>query len=460
MVAVMVITTVSLSIQKKYAIEVKKDWKEPVNLYSLVVAKPSERKSPTLKEVTAPIYKYVIEENERRKQDIAEYELQKNILVKRIENMKKALSDPKKGKEVYTMKDILEVQKELDDLEEVHALKMILDDVTPEALIKAMAENDERIALVSAEGGIFGTMAGRYSDNTNIDIFLKGYSGESYSSARISRNVGDLDNPLITMLLAVQPSVIEDIMENKEFRGRGLLARFLYTIPNSIVGKRVYRSTPIDDEVRNEYESLIKELLDIPDIVGERMIHLSDGADKLAEEYFLWIESQLTNELEEIEDWAGKMHGNTMRIASIFHVIKHKLNSVNVPLEESTMKDAIEVGKYFLEHTKAVFDIMGLSDPQEVKDAKYILRRLNTIYDNLENDKTDKKDNKIKSISKRDLLRLCQRFHKMEEMEAGLQCLVEHGYISIETIKTGGKGRPSEIIYINPEYEKERKTNE
>ena len=93
--------------------------------------------------------------------------------------------------------------------------------------------------------------------------------------------------------------------------------------------------------------------------------------------------------------------------------------------------------------TLAAFDMMGLSDPQDVKDAKYIISRIET------RDKCDKRD---KTITKRDLLRLCRQFSTVEEMEPGLQVLVEHGYIAIKKEKPARGGRVSEQIYINPAY--------
>lgn len=450
MVATFVLSILSLCIQGKYWLNVKPDWTESLNLYVVVVGRPSERKSPTLKETTKPVFKYVEEENQKRQPYIAEYELKKKILTGRLKNIQDALSKMSK-KNTYTMNDAIECQKELTELEEVRELKMILDDVTPESLVKAMQENNERMGIISAEGGIFGMLAGRYNNNTNFDIFLKSYSGEYYSAVRIGREDAELKHPYLTICLAVQPQVISDIMENKDFRGKGLLARFLYSIPNTRVGERVYKTKPISPFIRSDYEKLIHELLDIPDFTNfvERTIRLSDGADKLAETYYHWIESRLTNELEEIEDWAGKLHGNTMRIAGILHVVKHRIGSVNTLLEESTMKSAIEIGKYYLEHSKMAFDIMGLSDPQEVKEAKYIISRLGT------NDKNDLND----FINKRDAIRLCQRYESVEEMEPGLKCLEEHGYIAIVK-ETKGRGRPSEKIYINPEYYKWKEEQE
>ena len=75
--------------------------------------------------------------------------------------------------------------------------------------------------------------------------------------------------------------------------------------------------------------------------------------------------------------------------------------------------------------------------------AKYIISRIET------RDKCDKRD---KTITKRDLLRLCRQFSTVEEMEPGLQVLVEHGYIAIKKEKPARGGRVSEQIYINPAY--------
>lgn len=87
---------------------------------------------------------------------------------------------------------------------------------------------------------------------------------------------------------------------------------------------------------------------------------------------------------------------------------------------------------------------MGLSIHQEVKDAKYIISRIDS----------NSKNSKIRFISKRDAFDLCKgHFGTVEEMEPGLKCLEEHGYIAINQRKAAEGDRP-EKIYINPEYYK------
>ena len=446
MVAVAILGIISSCLQGTFFIEPKADWKEPLNLYILVVAKPSERKTPVLKEVTRPVYDYVAIENEKRKPSYDEYLIKKNILSKRVTSLTEKASKPSKGKQETTIQDVIEAQKELSELEEVSLMRLLVDDITTEALVKVMKENNEHISIVTAEGGIFGMLAGRYSNQPNMDIFLKAYSGEKYTSDRIGRKGEELDTPLLTLLVMVQPVVVNEAMQNKEFRERGLLARFLYSIPSSKVGSRVYDSKPIRQEVRQAYDDLVKELLSIGKHewqLEENVIHLSKDAYALSEEFFNEIERQLIDEYEEIEDWAGKYHGQTMRIAGILHCIKHRLAAPTTELEEETMKEAIKIGRYFLEHAMASFKIAGLAIPQEEKDAKYILGKLEEYH----------ASQNTQNITKRELHQVCRgRFCKIEDMQVGLEELTRRNYIRIEKKKTGQRGRPTEVIEVNPAY--------
>lgn len=80
MAAVAVLGVVSLSAMGNFYIEPKTDWVEPLNLYILITARPSERKTPVLKEVSAPVYEYVKEENQRRRPLYDRYLMQKKFL--------------------------------------------------------------------------------------------------------------------------------------------------------------------------------------------------------------------------------------------------------------------------------------------------------------------------------------------------------------------------------------------
>ncbi|EXG84088.1 bifunctional DNA primase/polymerase family protein [Clostridium sp. ASBs410] len=455
MVAVSVMGIIAACTQGTFFIEPKPDWQEPLNLYILTVAKPSERKTPTLKEVTKPIYDYVAAENVRRMPIYNEYLVKKKVLSGKVDTlMKKASSSTKKGSSADTVgvQEVVAAQMELEELEEVTLMKLLVDDITPEAMVRVMKENEERISIMTAEGGIFGMLAGRYSNQPNMDIFLKAYSGERYSTERVTRKSEDLDHPLLTLNIMVQPIVLQEAMQNREFRERGLLARFLYSIPVSRVGNRVYDSMPINEKHRQAYRDLVEELLSIGSHgwqLEENVIHLSEGAYKASEDFFNEIERRLVEEFEEIEDWAGKYHGQTMRIAGLLHTVYNMLDAPGVLLDEQTMKDAIQIGRYFLEHAKMAFQISGIGIPQSEKDAKYIMKRIESYF----SEAGPKKPNNPNNMLKQELWQRCRgHFEKMENMQPGLDELEERNYIRITKQSSGGRGRPSEIIEINPEY--------
>lgn len=454
MVGPAITTVVALGIQKKYCVHPLPDWYEPGNLYMLIIAEPSERKSPTMKEIMRPVFDYEREENERLAPDIAAYETKKKILKGKIENLTKNLSSlrKKKSDEKYLdMGDLETLQQELNELEEVTPVKLTVDDITMEALGKAMEQNHDRIGIVSTEGGFFNILAGRYSDNTVIDLVLKGFTGDRFSQVRIGRKSQTLNNPLITMLLYVQPVVIKEIMNNSEFIDRGLNARFLYSMPPSTIGERRYRVKKISELEREEYCDVVRRLFAIPVSDKPKPVELNEDADKLAEEFFYEIEKKMKdNEVSpELKTWLGKLHGTTMRIALVFHCMQYVEESEFHKIDGDTMKNAIEMARYYQAHAEAAFNIMGLSDPPEVRDAKYILKRIDSMG--------------VTEFKLRDLQQLCKDKKGMETREGiipGLKCLIEHGYIRVQKVyaktqnpqNTQKGGRPSEMVYVNPEY--------
>ncbi len=452
MAAVACLAVVALSVQGKFEVIPADGWHEPLCLYIVIVAPPSERKSPILAEVTSPVYEYEREENKKRASSVDDYRSQEKMLVTAIGKIEDELSKNISGRKESFSPSVKESQRidedylsfqqaNLRDLREkaVYPLRLIADDVTPEKLIDIMHENKGKVAIISAEGGIFDIIAGRYSDKLNMDIFLKAYPGDQVKVDRKNGQCTSIEHPSLTMLLMTQPKVLSTIMENQDLRGRGLIARILFSIPNSLVGKRKYGTCPIPEPIQTAYKHLIYSLLSIPDTPNPQLIQYSSGAYKIGEEFFYEIEPQLKDDLEEISDWAGKLQGNTMRIAALLHCCLYSNNAAEVPVSEETVQNAREIGRYFLAHAQAAFSIMGMSESQEERDAKYILKRMEKI----EEDYT----------TVRDVFRLCHKkesFKTMEEFRPKLDILVDHGYIFIEPTTTSG--RPTEKIYINPEY--------
>lgn len=457
MPSVSALAMVSLCAQRKFNVHPIARHYEPVNLYVAVVAKPSERKSPTISLAAAPIYRYQREENERRRPLVEEYQDRRDMLQRRIESMKRANGGKKaKGEAQNMMEDIALLRRELEDLEKepVNYISLTADDITMEALTSKMMANGEKMALISSEGNIFNVLSGLYTGGTvNVDLILKAWSGDHVEVDRKGRPPEVLMNPVLTILLMVQPRVLEAVMSNVEFAGRGLNARFLYAIPVSTVGTRVFDAPDIPREVIDDYYDLLSRILAIPDTGEPRTIELTEDARGELRKIHDEIEPRLIADLEPMGDWAGKYEGTVVRIAGLLHVCDHIEKAAEVLMPGETIRRAAKIGEYFLAHAKIAYQLSGQMEDQPTKDAKYILKRL---------DSTGKTE-----ISKRDLFDLCKGrvgMEAAEKMEPGLEVLVKRGYIKIEKAlksqksqKSQNRGRPSLMIYVNPIYTQMKK---
>ena len=454
-----ILTVLAICAQGKFKVNPKPGWIEPVNLYTVIVALPSERKSPTIALSMEPVYEYQAEENERRRPLVEEYMAKHDMLEGRIVSMKKAAISGRKAKggPEPTVDDIMTLHRELEDLEKgaVNYLSLTADDITMEALASKMAANGERMALVSSEGGIFNVLSGLYTGGIgNIELILKSYSGDHVEVDRKGRESEHLAHPSLSVLLMVQPRVLEATMNNIEFAGRGLNARFLYSIPVSPVGGRAFDTMEIPQEVKKAYHDLIYRLLSIPDTGEPRIIKLTDEARDELRKIHYEIEPRLRGDLEPLGDWAGKYLGTVVRIAGLLHICDHVEKAADVLMPAETVRRASKIGQYFLAHAKVAYQMSGRADDQATKDAKYIISRIDSTGET--------------EIRKRDLFRLCQDRVGMEtvdKLDPGLNVLVKRGYIKIESSPAGQNrqngqnprkgGRPrSPMIYVNPKYMK------
>lgn len=441
MTAVAVMCVVATAIQKKFEIEGKEDYTEPINIYILIIAKPGERKSAIIRITTKPLYSFEKEENEKRKIIIAIQESKLKMIEKKIEKIENSGN-------LENIEQLEELQLEYEELKktQVKYLKLIADDCTSEALTSLLADNDGKISIISAEGGIFNILNGQYSKSVSIDTILKAHCGDTIRVDRKGRESENIDKPAMTVLLAVQDIVLEEIMSNNIFKGKGLNARFLYCNPISTVGARKFNTDKFPKILEDEYKQLIYSLLKTPNEEETKILKLSNDANKELEIFYTWLEPQLVNELDFMADWAGKLVGTCLRIAGILHCMEYSNITSDCLVSLDTMKKAIDISQYFLEHAKYAYMLMGAD--KETEKAKYILKKLK------KQDKMSLKRSEILSISRSP----SRNINKVVDILKALDILVEYGYIlELEAEERAGAGRKKDIEYeLNPLYFKDK----
>lgn len=429
MAAVEALGIVSLCCQGKYFIRGNADWTEPLNTYMVVIMEPAERKSSVLSMMIRPVEEYEKEENSRRNAEIVE----SRMIQDKLEKEKRSLVErASKGK--ATEEEVRAKAAELAKFEPAKPLRLFVDDVTSEKLTSVLAENKGRAAVVSAEGGIFSIMNGLYNRNVNIDVFLKGHSGDTIRVDRVGRASESIIHPALTMVLAVQPEVLNGLMSNNTFRGRGLTARFLYSMPKSTVGRRSFSAEPIPEGVKSRYRDLVETILSGNN--EQEPISLDDEAAEVLEGLFNEVEVRLKDDLAEIQDWAGKFVGAVLRIGGILHVMKYPKDSMFDPVDRETMENAVSIGRYFLEHAKAAYSLMGADAVN--KNARLFLAAV--------------KRKRLAEFSRRDAMRLYRGCKTVESLQPVLDRLCEYGYLAVKPVPPSyGPGRKSSDTYlVNP----------
>ncbi len=426
MAALPLLSVLSLCVQGKAVIKNPGGGNtETLNLYTLTVAEPGERKSGVFKALTTPVYLFQKEENQRRGPFIREYQLKKSMLTKQLESVSKG-----KNTNIERAK---ELSRELETLQPIYPLTLNVTDTTPEALAAELVKNGERIGILNDEGGIFDILSGLYSNGTaNIDLFLKSYDGSPYNVIRRTQQAVTLDNPLITFGLMAQTEPFEKAMSNPQFAGRGLVHRFLYAFPESKTGKRTFTSAQVSDKAKNDYYNLIYKLLSIKPSKESPIILCDKEAFNIFKDYHYLIENNLKDggTFEYMKEWANKQLGRALKIAGIFHLCEYE---VKEKLNGKTAYNAINVAIWAENQALKAFGEIGTID--EEKTAKYVLSRI-------------KKSGNLE-LSKREILRLCRKLNA-EQIANPLEQLECMGYIRLMAKEHKAPGKPGERYKVNP----------
>lgn len=371
-------------------------WTEPVTLYAAVAMPPGERKSSVFQHMTRPLTEWELDVQEIEMPMVAASMQEHNELEQLVQSTQNAIG--KANAELMKLKrgemtapdtiraaeaDLLALRDQAVEAQlrlEMHVtrrpMRILYDDVTPEAAVTQLVEQKERIALMSPEGGIFDILGGRYSDKTNLDIFLKGHAGDFARVDRKSSASATLHRPLITLGLAIQPAVLASIGKSRDMHGRGLLARFCYSLPTTLFGQRIIDPDPVPEPLREAYTTNLRALAqNCYSHEGVATVMLDEEADGVFMGFQQALEGRLApdeGDLDPIVEWASKLAGTVVRIAAL--VAAARCNDIPEEITYDDMIAAIEFSDYLIPHAWKAYQAMGVLP--NVKVENKIVRRI------------------------------------------------------------------------------------
>lgn len=426
----------ALCVQDKAIVRVKPDYSEGLNLYGIVASEPGERKSAVVSACKAPVVAWEQEQEQQAHGEISEALSVRKTMEKAIEKARAKAAGAKTAEDrKAAAREIWEMERELPEVPGTP--RMLVDDVTPEALAVVMASSGESLGMLEAEGGALDTFAGRYSNSVpNVDLLLKAFGAEPVVIDRKGKDPLRLRSPRLTMVLTPQPSVLRAAGSNPAFVGRGLIARCILVLPQPRVGFRD-NSRTIASRLSETWDSQVRYLLSIPKGVPPHEMRLSGGA------FQVWLDfSQLTEssmrpggENEYMRAWASKLTGLVVRLAGIFHLADG--GAEDGEIRECTMRQACKFGLWAAEHARHAFSAFGVDEGQE--GAKRILDWL-------------RKERRESTTAREIFVALRGRYPRMEQIRPGLDMLIEHGALvpAVKAAASPKGGRPAETYLVNP----------
>lgn len=446
--AMLGLTGIAVASGKKFRVAVTDGYAEPVNLYTATAQRSGSRKSRVFADAVEPLADWESEKLAELGPDVAEKEAQRRVLEQRLKRAETEAANAAPTEREERLGEVKTLVRELAKLKVPKLPRLLADDCSPERLASLLSEHDGRMAVMSPEGDAFDLMAGRYSSNggPNFGVFLKGHAGDDLRVDRVGRRPEYVRLPALTLGLAVQPDVIQGLADKPGFRGRGLLGRFLYSVPRDLLGSRKVDPQPMPAAVRDRYSKRLKALLDLEpgSAVDEDEIDLDAGVLTLDVDalqalrgFQAWIEPQLATDgdLGEMPDWAAKLPGAVVRIAGLLHLAEH--SDTRDVIDVDTMRAALKIGHYLIPHAKAAFALMGANPAIEKA------RHLWAVIERRE----------ATAFSKQNVWQWTRGgFKRANELDEPLAVLVERHYIfELQSEQREGPGRkPSRRYRVNP----------
>jgi hypothetical protein len=418
----------------------KMDYAVTLNLWGLIVAPPSSKKTAilsVLEKSVKIIEKYYID---KRKQ-LADDRDHKLAALKADKKQLGGKDDENK---------LSAIEQEITNLksQQIPYWMFSTSEATPEALIQSFKDNYRGILLFRDElRGLFDSL-NKTGYETLRSLLTEAWNGnKAFSLSRIGRGIIDAPSMTLSVLGGSQPDVLLEMFPSELMRGMGsdgMLARFqLFSMFNSSQIKEF--NSEID--FSNEKLKLNQLLMSAHDFTKEYnttglpfIFEVYLSAEGFAEynKYCKYIHAVIINEdivNQAYRSHIGKFDRLVLSLAGQFHLLA-ALEKGQVPqseIEARWVKYAISITKYMDLQIQKLYFSVG-----KTLSADSLISRI-------------KKGQIFDGMSLRNICRNgWKNLKEKEDLLAAIERVSDSNWITVIVDKPRGGGRPTEIIKLNP----------
>lgn len=393
-------------------------WDEPGWCFFLCIAKSTEGKSQIMNKMSSCLLQWQEVENKKREINIKNSKAWLDSLDAQLQVAKR-----KGDKEKIRL-----INQEILEFQPVYPIsRFVLGDITPEAMLTVMRENDGAIAQLDDEARLFNILSGQYQQTPDLDPWLNGYSYSPNGTIRKNQPRLFIPHAAVSQLVLTQPYDLNELLSNPRFVGKGLLSRFLIAIPSSPVD--FVRNPPaIPDGVKERYEAAVQRML----TMQKHTLQTTHEAQEIFKDWREECFYKLRGEWAVLE--TVKLVGHAARLACVLQTWE----SNNLIMEADQMRDAVALARWFAEHMLRLYGAQNTVSRQ-AQDVLTLLQK--------------RGEGCVLEWTLTDTLRKRKGFDK-EGFERALCELEVRGYVQRDEVKGGG--RPMKYIYLHPELMQER----
>jgi hypothetical protein len=420
-------------------------WREPITLWTCVVAKSGDRKTPGLKVLLRALDRIEKENSPQYQSAHRAHQMREQVATEAMKRWRKACQE---ALNASPPRDPPPMPFDAVDVGDFIWPSLYVQEATIPRLAKLCEARPRGMMQIRDE--LSGLFAGMVRQSGARSFYLEAWNGERHVVERVdNKRSFTVPNLLVGLIGGLQPDRLAKVFAGDE---DGMYARFLYGWP---APPHYSRLSDEVSEVEPEFQALLTKLIRLPDEdvnakFAPRVIPLSCGARDKFEGYRKFVDD-LKRALDGREQqWLVKSETQVLRLAATLTYLNWA-SSQDVPsgatglvlisaamepdeVTELSMVDAIKLMReYFWPHARAALRQIGLTDRH-----KHVRRALRWIQ-----------ANRLPVVSLKDIRREALGGSlDADQTRDLLDRLVAAGWVRLEKTETGG--RPRDRWFVNP----------
>lgn len=331
-----------------------------LNLFLVIVGKPSQRKSSAFKKSVELLKKGVEAARPAYEEQKVKNAAKERAIKAKIAGAENILKSVKISETDSERERKEKAERELEKLErELAAVKPPADpifytgsDTTPEGAVSKLVATNGTLLIADDEPTLFDILKGQYSKQSmggNVSPLIQSLDGGSLNVTRAGREIY-LEYANTTFLLCAQPASFYEFYSDKRLTGRGFVARCL-PIYMKHTPHTARNAAIVDLDAKRQCTERLAEILAVPQLLEPPVIDWTPDAAEIVEDYCQEIYrtydpggSMYENDADSA--FAGKQGANVWRLAAILHLLSEGTEAADV-ISANCARAAISVHRYF-----------------------------------------------------------------------------------------------------------------